>query len=328
MEKLKLRFLVVSLMLFGLSFLIGVDSAYAIVDPDSISIVQVGAFRNIKEANDQMYLIEYKIIYGTNPSEAPEEAFRASINDTSSLLFDNQVKNYGHGFASIYLSAAQALTWQSTAYSAWIFGSPGTFQSTTLGQNKINLSILATDWIDGTLNGTTPTVLGNRIIAIMDRVENSTGIDYVTTTNKLNSTGSTFVEDIIIGIRGFTPDIFGQASSYPPSPTPTFTRPFQSTLESNKGTRLTDSLENIGQLVTGSAGNGDTIGIVLYLLLSLAAMGTIYAYMKDGTASLVVALPLVFIGTKVGILPLALVFSIFLLVIILFGITFILGRLS
>ncbi len=328
MVRVRYRTFIVLFILFVLASSLSPKSVFAISNPDSISIQSVKAFRNIAETADQMYLIEYKITYSSDPSEDSRDAFFVALGDGTTLLFTNDVRNYGHSFASIYLSASNALTWESTSYFAWVSGNPTLFPTLTLGVNKINLSIISTDWIDGTLDGTTPTVLGNEIIRIVENIERSTDGNFLTSNDKLNTSGSDLVTDIIPGIRTFVPGIFAQTASFPSPTFGTFTRPFPATLEANRGTRLTESLETIGILATGKTGSGDLVGMVLFTLLGISLLGGIYAYSKDGTTTMIVALPLIFIGTKVGVVPLALVFAVFLMVIILFGVTFILGRLG
>jgi len=313
---------------FLVVFLIPVRDVYAISDPDSISIESVRVFQNIAEADDQLYIIEYKVTYTVEPTEDSRDAFFAGITDGTSMLSTIPLRNYGHSFISIYLDSASALTWEGAGYFVRLSGNPTVFTSLTLGVNVASVAVVSTDWIDGTLSGTTPTLLKDWIIVVVENIERSTGVDYVTSGKKLNVTGSSYVEDLIPGIRSHVTGLFGQSAAFPTVPTPTFLYSYQSTLEANRGERLDNALDTLGSLVTGKGGMGSIVGVVLFLLLGITIVGVVYGSTRDITGALVVTLPLLFVGAKVGLIPLALLFIVFFLIVILFSITFILGRFS
>ncbi len=324
----RIRFL--GLVLGFLSFLVyveGSSSVLAIADPDTpIEVNSVRVFRNFTETGDQIYIIEQDIPYGSEPSEDPRDAFRVGIHDGTSLVYTAPIVYYNHSLSAIYLTAVKALTWEATGYRIYVSANPSFF--TVTAQNSTNLPILAPNWIDGTLV-TTPGLVGAHILDIVRNLEGSSGLDLLTNTNKLNTAGADIVESTVVFIRDKVPTIFATSSAFPSLPTPTFLKGGEATYTANQGARLSGSLETLGLLVAGKPGLGPTIGTFLYFILIFSVMGAVLQITKDITATTVGAgLPMVLVGSVVGILSMSLVFGMFFLVLILFGITFILGRMG
>ena len=61
------------------SLLLLSSPVYAISNPDSITIESVRVFQNLWETGDQLYVVEYKVMYDSDPDEDPEDTFLVGV---------------------------------------------------------------------------------------------------------------------------------------------------------------------------------------------------------------------------------------------------------
>ncbi len=317
----------------GLLVLVGIiltsipytSTVYAIADPDSISIESVGIFRNFAEVGDQLWIIEYNIAYETNPTEDPRLAFFAGISDGTTIFYTVPIRHYDYNFISLYLTAAQALTWEGSFF-VHVSGNLGIFTSLTLGVNQTLIAVQSSDWDSNTDTDDVRTAIGVHVLDVVENVEIFTGTDFITEGGLLSTSGGNLVETTIPNAREYITSIFSVVIDVLVEPTPTFSQNYQSTLEANRGPRLDAALEQLGSTFFGRTGQGEIVGTIGFLLISITIMGTIYATTKESNGSLIISLPLLWIGNEIGVIPLALMFVAFTFIIVLFGITFILSR--
>ncbi len=297
----------------------------AIDDPDTLTIESIQIFRNYEETGDQVWVIEYKIEYETNPTEDPRAAFYVGIGDGVSILFNTPVNSYGHSFASIYLDSNNALTWEGT-YFIHVSGVLGVFPTLSIGVNQQLLAVDSSDWDGSATSEDTRTALGQHILSVVEAIEINTGVTYLTDLRKLNTAGSTLVRANVYKATNYLTDIFTIVLDPFIEPSPTYFQNYQATLEGRRGERLTNSLDTLGIMITGKSDQGQVIGTIGFLLIAITILGTIYATTQDSTSSLIIVLPLAYVGNTMGILSLPLMFTVFLFVAFLFAITFILSR--
>ncbi len=298
---------------------------YAISDPDSISIESIQVFRNYAESDDQLWIIEYNIAYASTPDEDPREAFFAGIGDGSSILKPTFIRSYGHSLVSIYLDADNALTWEGT-YFIHVSGVAGIFTTLSIGVNQQLLAVDASDWDDSTTSEASRIAAGQHILDVVESIEIDTGEDLLTDLRKLSTAGSALIRANIFNAIAYLSSIFTVVIEPLIEPSPTFSQDYQGTLEARRGPRLEGALEDLGVTVLGKTGQGQVIGTIGFLLISITILGSIYSTTRDSTSSLVISLPLIYVGNQMGILSLSLMFVSFLFVAILFGVTFILSR--
>ncbi len=317
--------IVVSLIGLVLMFLSETEIVYAIEDPDSISIESIEIFRNFIETDDELWIIEYNIAYAINPSEDSRLAFYAGISDGTTIFFTVAILNYDYNFISIYLTAAQALTWEGSFF-VHISGNLGIFTTLTPGVNQVILAVQSSDWNSSTETDDVRTAVGERVLLVVTNTEINTGIDYITDGGLLSTLGGNLVEATVPNAREYITSIFSIVVDVLAEPTPIFTQNYQATLEANRGPRLDAALEQLGSTILGKSDQGEIIGTIGFLLISITILGTVYATTKESNGALVVTLPLLWVGNEIGIIPLALMFVAFTFIIVLFSITFILSR--
>ena len=76
-------------------------------------------------------------------------------------------------------------------------------------------------WIDGTLGGTVPTLLGDKILEITENASQTSGQEYTQITNtgnKLSPAGGTIAMKAIEGVRSIVPAIFAFTSDITEEP--------------------------------------------------------------------------------------------------------------
>ena len=143
MRKLLLVSVLGLFLLFGL-----VSPVWAISNPDSISIQSVRVFQNLWETGDMLFLCEYKVMYATDPTEDPKDTFLVGVWDGTTQKYSRPLSYYDHNMQSVYLTAAQALTWEGS-YTVRVMGNPSYFATLTKDVNKASLELAPTHWISG-----------------------------------------------------------------------------------------------------------------------------------------------------------------------------------
>lgn len=127
-----------SILMITLTLFIFTDKAYAIVDPDSLQIRYVNAYRSVLETNDILYVVSYDVEYSSTPTEPISDTYitRLLTLGSSELqasipvpYFDN---GYGRGVTSLYFTAEQvtnlSITW-GDPYTVRLQGNPSSFPS-------------------------------------------------------------------------------------------------------------------------------------------------------------------------------------------------------
>ena len=331
------------------------NPVFAISQPDSIKLEQVSVFRNYLEADDLLMLVEYNVNYNVVPSEDPRQAFGIFLLEevvdgltTYEIIRGiRQILYYGHAYQSIYFTAAgaanQGLTWNMDNLKACICGNPILF-GTVDSRNSYDTNVTINDtniWIDGTLGGTTPTLLGAKILEITENASIASGQEYTTITNlgdRLSPAGSEIAMKVIPGVRTIVPEIFAFTSSITEEPTDTYSGPprGQDFLEENLPEDFGTSLDSLGLTVFGERtdaegdpkSTGMIVGGIGFLLLAISILGMIFNVTQAVTPAMVTGIPLVLAGSMLGVIPIGLVFAAFFFILVLFGITFIMSRMA
>jgi len=196
--------------------------AYAIADPDTaFQILQVEAYKNNRELDDQLYLIRYRCEYTANvtPESPIDDTFIFRLSDNTTILSTTTAygyfnDGYSYGIASIYFSAADAPTWgASENYTLTFEGNPTlTWDGGVPPSTSTNVFSLWYD--DGTITGTQDR-LTTRLRYIAGQLETDWGnlVDLIedTVTGKVLTTeGEEYFENSILYLREICPDLFYQ----------------------------------------------------------------------------------------------------------------------
>jgi hypothetical protein len=227
--------------------------AFAIGDPDSITISDIRAYDSVLESGDLLVIVEYDLPYTSIPTETIGDAYlgrflRSTTELNSVEPFSYNDKGYGVGIFSLYWSATQKTTdsiefddSNSEAYAITLQGKIGVFTgsvpttttttitwqdvSDTKDLLKLHIVELAqrfesdTDWNDGTQSNiinTASTNFGNLISV-------TTGND------QLTAVGEEYFSNAIPQIQVMVPSLFSSGVT-----TPDFTeRSFDKSFEGN-----------------------------------------------------------------------------------------------
>lgn len=118
--------------LAGAALCLMASPAYAIPEADSVNINGVYVYRHCLESDDNLFLVDYTITYGTNPDEGANEAYifrlmdgAVELGSTSAYAYYDD--GYGRGLAAIYFTADEVtslgITWEDP-YTIQIDGNP------------------------------------------------------------------------------------------------------------------------------------------------------------------------------------------------------------
>ena len=207
-------------------------SALAISDPSgTFQMNQIDVYQHNLEANDQLYLIEFTIIYAVNPTENITDAYLIRLINTTSLVEYGQVQPYnyynkGYGstnqqwLASIYIPAASAPTWGSTGYTMRFEGNPALTWTdpppiplTTRSGGEIN-------WHTTADSTATKVILATRLRELAHNLESDWAVfDFIEgsflTGEKLTATGVDYFTNVIANLYTICPAIMPSSISNP-----------------------------------------------------------------------------------------------------------------
>jgi len=212
--------------------------AYAIDDPDGITINSVYVYRHCLETDDQLYIVEYNLDYSVtgNPTENASEAYlvrlmNGAVELGSSAPYAFYDDGYGRGIASIYFSAADAPAWLGD-YTLKLAGNPtlawvGDPPSTSVGTFDL--------WSGSTSLGATEIELGARVLYFADILELEWSVDLIETSGVgswLTEYGEDYFTNSIQYLPLICPNVFSSSLSQPDYTRKTFTPTYATTLRS------------------------------------------------------------------------------------------------
>lgn len=219
---------------FILLFTVWPQAASAIVDPTgTFKIEAVDVYEHLLETNDQLYVIQYTLVYATAPLEMINQAYLFRLVNTATLASYGQIQPisyYNKGYASaadqqwlasIYIPAASAPTWGSSAYTMRFEGNPAL---TWVPPAPIPLATMGASgftWHTSADNATTRGLLASRLRTLMYEVENDWPIfdmiqGFFISSSKLTATGVDYLTSVMPYLYLFCPEIFPTGLS-PPS---------------------------------------------------------------------------------------------------------------
>jgi len=294
--------------------------AFAVANPDSIQILEYAVFGDVLEDGDQLFYIRYTVGYTTEPDEHANSTFLMSIYDTDGTTFtgySRTLKYYGENIRSIYLDADQALTW-GVGYYIKLMGNPAIFDPLIEGTNMVTVQLDAGNWYDGIY-------MGDFLLDEAQYLEDDWGVDLLTDSGKLNSTGSTYFIDAIPGLYDMAPEIF-YSTTYYPSVNTSIPWTDNESFWDSKGEKLNGTISNLSGLF-GMSYNWTALGITGMFCLVMGSVA--FASTKSPGWALVgggiISLPLMVV---MGFFQVGWWMLIFALVGIMFAILFIQGKFS
>jgi hypothetical protein len=286
--------------------------AYAIANPDSITLHTAKVFQNIFESGDMLFVSRYDVDYAAEPGEDAEDAFQYCIYDTdgSTLLISRPLNYYQHNLISIYQTAAQvttaSLTWESE-YVPKIVGNPALFGTLTEDTNVDSMTLAESDWLGGT-QAVSREYLHLHCLDIAEILEVDWAIDLIVTTSSgevLNSAGRTAFIDAIPLLDSAIPGLFQFSSSIVQIDWEDATGTYEEelTVENKAGVAVASAFSGIATYFGVSSNT--VAGIFILMVIAIAA-SIVFVASGNSIAAIVLTTPLVLMGTWMGLIPVAL----------------------
>lgn len=314
-----------------LSIFIPTALVLAIDNPNLIAIKSVRAFVGTFEAGDMLFIVEHNVKYEIDPLDDPEDTFLVGIwNESGSKGPEVRLDYYQYNISSIYLTAAQVISFGyeiNDELRVRILGDPAYFSSIQEGINMRTFTLTPAHWIQGVSLSETRELLGNWCITLAEVLEEEWDIILLTNLYYLNATGRTKFEEVIPGLQTICPEIYQTSTSFPEKAPEAGEPQFEETLSGRMGERLSNVLDNFGSWLFGKEGMGTLVGGVGLAILYFILAGRIFIATGSVPGSIAVSIPFLFAGNLIGVLPLTITFIAAFLVVVAFGITFVLGRL-
>lgn len=307
-----------------------VTAAYAIVNPDSVSIESIRVYEGLWEEGDMLFLVEYKVMYAVDPEEDPQDTFLLGVWDGDVKGPDRPLDYYQHNFTSVYVTAAQVTAFGyafEDEFKVRVTGNPVFFPSLVEGTNMKTVTLSGGNWLNGGSLEATREYLAAWCIVLAGDLEDSWSITLLTSGDRLNSTGISKFRETIPGLDSICPDIFQVYTTYPEYEDPTYDPTYEVTLLGRTGPRLEAVLDGLGQWITGKEDMGGLVGGVGLSVMFFVLAGRIFVATGSVPTAIVVSIPFLFVGNIIGVLSLTITFVAAFLVVVVFSVTFILGRL-
>lgn len=291
----------------------------AIGDPDSISIGDAYVFRDVIEEGDQLYFVRYDVSYDPVPDEDPEETWQVALYDSSEDLVATRPLNYyQHNIIAIYLTAAQALEW-GEAHLLRVMGMPSVFGTLTEGTNMRTRTLGPGDYEEAEF-------LGGIMLTQASILEDDWEIDLLDSEGLLNTTGSTFFLQAVPGLSAMAPEIFSVTSSQVNPDYTSYNQTYREDLRNNAGDRVQDVLDGFTAIVPVS---DDWMSFWLIILGFVIFAGVIFSGVGNPGWACIGGFPFIVGGAYLmGGEIFTFTAVVVIIVAVIFGIYFILGRFS
>lgn len=302
---------------------------FAMSDPESITMNSVRVFQNVWDSGDQLWIVDYSINYDTLPTEAPSAAFYIGIWDGVTYTdVHRTADSYGRFFTSFYLDSGDALTWDY-GYTVKVLGSTTYFPVITEGVNQASVVISSDNYVDGTLNGTTPEYLQIWLTNLADNIgteREEVWLDEESYPQQLSTLGTAVFNKEIPQLGMVLPYFYTISNSIDTlNPNPVSAKTEETSLLTNKGARLTNALNGLG----GYFGiPGWMMGIIGFAILYFILAGAVFTATGSPTIAIAAGMPFILVGTFMGVIPLTFTLILTVMVAFMFGLGFLLPRIG
>jgi hypothetical protein len=281
-------------------------------------------FQNVGETGDMLFVAETYLHYESTPTDySAQEAFLFEVIDTdgTTVIQSTPILSFENYVTSIYFSDDQVdtfgLVWES-AYSVRITGNPTIFGTPVEGTNMVTATLVDSDYITDTSSGVSVAGLRTFCIHIAEDLQenDSPANDYYTSvqgTTYLTTTGGNIFLAGIPGLAAFVPSLFQTSSENVVVPSEESTGAYAESLSYTQslGTTIGNGIENFG---TWLGVNSTMAGVIVMFIIMLFVCG--YAYVKTQSLLLpdAIAMALPLLGAQLGLVPLAMAFTVTLVI--------------
>lgn len=291
----------------------------AIGNPDTISIGDAYVFRDVIEEGDQLYFVRYDVSYDPVPEEDPEDTWQVALYDSlGELIATRPLNYYQHNIIAIYLTASQALEW-GEAHLVRVMGMPSVFGTLVEGTNMRTRTLGPGDYEEAEF-------LGGIMLTQAGILEDDWEIDLLDSEGLLNTTGSTFFLQAVPGLSAMVPEIFSVTSSQVNPDYTSYNQTYREDLRNNAGDRVQDVLDGFTAIVPVS---DDWMSFWLIILGFCIFAGVIFSGLGNPGWAMAGGFPFIVGGAYLmGGEIFTFTAVVVIIVAVIFGIYFILGRFS
>jgi len=277
-------------------------------NPTSFRVGDVKVFRDYLEPGDMLFVMTTSIMLEEIPVMDVREAAILQILDGDTLVAQGNPTQWGYRPASIYQAPGHGLVWGAD-YTIKLVGRSGKWASTP----ESTYELASSSWIGSDL-----TYLEDWIIGAGDSMGTDYGIELVTYVpgkgEVLTVQGGSWFSEAIPGLQGHEDlkDLFSTAVGEITGPEPAEPPVFEPGMEDAWGSEITDQLEELGSFLHLSS---EQVGSVIWIVILVLVAGGL-GIVIGPEIGLIVALPLAFVGTYLGLLSMAVVIVIGILLVI------------
>lgn len=313
----------------------------AISNPTAIAFYCVGStpkfkvFYNVLENNDMLFVAEQYVHYAVTPNETASEAFLFEVLNTSGneTIASVPLKQYEAKPISIYMTATQVASANLSVGDALVIrivGNPLLFP--TSSGNNVTAILAGSNYVDQLLGVDGGVAVNNNLrnflISVADDLEisdNASGVNaYIVTVSGVRYLttigGSIFLEGIP-ALDVMCPILFQYFVAPTEGDKPESTGTYASTLSplAKWGSTVADGLTNLG-IYLGI--NQQLAGSAVLLMLAMGLAIYVHSRTESGISVLLVIGVAPFVGAWFGLVPLALAFSMVIVIVVLLGFFF------
>jgi len=288
------------------------DMMFEIWGNPVMKVLGVKVFSNFLESGDQLFVFPYKVLIGEDYiTDNPQDYFHMQLLVGSTVEAQGKLPAWGYKPGSIYLDADEALPWATNQTKIKLTGTTGS----VFDGDTTEYILIGEDWV-----GDDPTQLEDWVITLAKALEKFYDVTLVVAGEprgmyligsvqdmifgrraQLNEDGTSIFVVGIPGLVSTLPELFEgiivipEEGLTPPVPT------YQDTLTGNLGQRATAAFVDIGNLLGVSGLFLSGVFWFWIVIIGIAVLGVGTGHMGIG---LITALPLVFAGAFMGIIPL------------------------
>lgn len=278
---------------------------------DSLSIESATVYRHLIEENDMLMLVHYDITYASLPTERASDLYLLRLMDGGDQLaidvpypFGDQ-RGFNEGVGGFYWAASGTQPTWGGAYDVVLQGNPLVWPD--VEDWKETLTLGASNYSSFDTQSENQLYLYLSILSIAESIEADWSETLVATGSLgdvLNETGSAYFARAIPALPLMCPTVFSVSESWPNWPTRTWSREY--------ATEIADDAENtpIGALVTIIARNTNmtytAAGTVFVFICFAVVVFLTYSKAKgQGDEGILVGLPVLMIGVRLGLLSMS-----------------------
>lgn len=223
------------LLAVAVALLLWVSPVLAFDDPSSVSIGGAYVFEDVLEAGDQLFFVVYDVAYDPVPNVTADNAWQVSLYEEGGDLVATRALNYYNlNIISLYLDSAGAVS-DNDPHKIKVMGMPSVFGNLTEGVNMVTHTYSSGEYKPGD-------ELGAVMITIAGTLETDWGMDLLSTTQKLNDTGSAYFTLAVPGLGSMDPTIFQTTVRELDVPEPNWNMAYAEQLEARSGSRFREAI--------------------------------------------------------------------------------------